>query len=534
MNRRDFMGGLMGALGALSWRPVSALFAQNPTPATATGGAPKPTQMASGFVFHDKAGNGARGTATPGIAGVGVSNGRDVVMTDANGRYTIPVQEHDLLFVIKPTGWMAPLNEQKLPQFSRAHKPNGAPKFKYPVIAPTGDLPPSIDFGLRPQTEIEKFRVLLFGDPQPRNIDEIDYMMRDVLAELQGVDAVFGLSLGDVMFDNLEFYEPLNSSFATLGIPWYHTLGNHDMNYDSPNDFHSDETFKKTYGPSYYAFNYGPTHFIVLNNVVYSGAAADKRGTYSAGLGEAQLEFIRNDLKTVPRDRLVVVAMHIPVRQVADRQELYRVLEDRPNVLVLSAHTHVQFHEFIGEDDGWKGAKPLHHLNHATVCGSWWRGAPDETGVPHATMADGVPNGYSFLNFDGASYSVDYKAARHPANHQMNIWLPDQITAGEAPEVLVNVFAGSSRSTVEMKIGAENWTPLKLTARPDPFFAALKERETAPMPPPGRPLPAIAEARHIWAAPLPAKLKAGTHAVQIRTTDMWNRTHTDRRLLRVV
>ncbi|MDF2440161.1 MAG: hypothetical protein JWN98_1145, partial [Abditibacteriota bacterium] len=392
----------------------------------------------------------------------------------------------------------------------------------------------SIDFPLRPQTETEKFRVLLFGDPQPRNMQEIDWMMRDVLAELDGVDAAFGLALGDIMFDNLQFYEPLNASFATLGIPWYHTLGNHDLNFDSPDDAHSDETFKSIYGPSYYAFNYGPTHFLVLNDVRWSGSRAGQRGSYSGGLDAAQLEFIRNDLKTVPRDRLVVVAMHIPLHSLTNRQELYRLLEDRPNVLVLSAHTHYQFHEFIGEEGGWKGAKPLHHLNHATVCGSWWGGAPNELGIPHATMSDGAPNGYSFLNFDGAKYTIDFKASRHPADHQMNIWLPNQIKAGDATEIVVNVFAGSPRSTVEVKVGSGAWIPLQAVKRPDPFYVALKELEKQPAPPPGRKLPSSGNSRHLWATTLPDKLQPGTHSVQVRTTDMWNRIHSDRRLLRVV
>jgi flavoprotein len=38
-----------------------------------------------------------------GIAGVLVSNGRHVVKTDAAGRYTLPIDEESIIFVIKPT-----------------------------------------------------------------------------------------------------------------------------------------------------------------------------------------------------------------------------------------------------------------------------------------------------------------------------------------------------------------------------------------------------------------------------------------------
>lgn len=548
MKRRNFLTSLTAATGALLWQSASQLFAQNlpdkPQNAPKTGAA-SATQIARGVVFHDAAGNGARTANSKGVAGVAVSNGREVVVTDGVGRYQLPVRIDDLIFVIKPAGWAPPLNAVHLPQFSRANKPQGSPDFKYKGFAPTGALPTSIDFALRPQTENDQFRMLLFGDPQPRNLEEIDYTVRDVLGELENVNAAFGLSLGDVMFNNLQFYDELNSCFAMLNLPWYHTVGNHDMNYDSPDDAHSDETWKSFYGPSTYAFNYAKTHFIVLNNVVWPGAPA-KSNEYYAGVNADQLNFVRNDLKSVPRDHLIVVAMHIPPhgpdddatgKQMEGRQELYDILSARPKVLALSAHTHIQFHEFLGAEHGWKGAQPLHHLNHATVCGSWWTGTPDETGIPHTMMRDGAPNGYSFIDFNGADYTIDFKAARHPANHQMNIWLPDEIKAGAANEVVVNVFAGSPRSTVEMKIGESPWLPLKWDARPDPFYSTQKELEkdvkVGPKSPHGRALPETISSRHIWVAPLPASLKAGTHILQVRTKDMWNRTFTERRLLTV-
>ena len=217
MNRRNFLGGLMGAAGAISWQPVTQIFAQTPQ-APAVAGAAQATQIARGIVFHDTDKTGKRSTLSKGVANIAISNGRDVVATNAQGEYEIPVRIDDIVFVIKPSGWAPPLNAQNLPQFSYAHKPNGSPKFKYKGFKPTGALPVSLDFALVPQTENEQFRVLLFGDPQPRNLKEIDYTMRDILDELQGVDAAFGLSLGDVMFNNLQFYDELNEEFRHAGF----------------------------------------------------------------------------------------------------------------------------------------------------------------------------------------------------------------------------------------------------------------------------------------------------------------------------
>jgi hypothetical protein len=57
----------------------------------------------SGFVYENRSGGTRRAAGDPGIAGVLVSNGRDVVKTDAAGRYTLPIDEESIIFVIKPT-----------------------------------------------------------------------------------------------------------------------------------------------------------------------------------------------------------------------------------------------------------------------------------------------------------------------------------------------------------------------------------------------------------------------------------------------
>jgi hypothetical protein len=340
------------------------------------------------------------------------------------------------------------------------------------------------------------------------------------------------LSLGDEMFDVLSLYDSLNRTICAIDLPWYNTVGNHDMNYDAPDDATSTETFQRIFGPTYYAFNYGPVHFIVLDDVVWHGA---EKGGYHGELTAKQLEFVKNDLATVPKDRLVVVAMHIPLIELTNRQDLYRLLEDRPHTLSFSAHTHVAEHYFIGKEDGWKGAEPHHHVNHVTVCGSWWEGAPDERGIPHATMSDGGPNGYSIVEFDGAKYKLRFRPASRPDSEQMGIWLPEEVASAEtsSTEMIVNVYAGSSRSVVEMRVEDGSWTKLINFEGKDPYFVKLKEAETGPNPPSGRKLPGASTTTHLWKCNLPT-LAAGTYAIEIRTKDMFGEIYTDNRIVRVV
>ncbi len=528
--------------------------------------APTPSH-ATGVVFNDRNRNGRRDAGEPGIADIRVSNQRVVVLTDAQGRYRLPVDEDTILFVVKPRGWMTRMDAQKLPRFYYIHKPRGsAPNLKYSGVAPTGPLPASVDFALHPQTEPDKFRAILFGDPQPRNQKEVDYVGHDVVEELIGTDAAFGVSLGDIAFNNLSIYPALNQKIALIGIPWYNVIGNHDLNFESPDDKHSDETFEATYGPAYYSFDYGPTHFIVLDDVTWIGAQdGEAKGRYTGGLGAQQLEWVKNDLAQIPREQMVVLMMHIPLAdpadydrkeeaglikreggrfREADRQALYRLIENRPFCMSISGHTHFQEHAFVTKKDGWQGAQPHHHLINVTVSGSWWSGVPDENGIPHTTMRDGAPNGYSFITFDGNKYSLEFKAARRPADHQMNVFAPDAVTVAGAAgtEVLVNVFAGSEKSKVEMRLGDNGpWVAMRRVAREDPYFQALKAREAelgqrkkksdAAL---GRALPNTIKSPHLWQAMLPANPPRGTHAISIRASDpLWTRSHTSRRLIRV-
>jgi len=292
----------------------------------------------------------------------------------------------------------------------------------------------------------------------------------------------------------------------------------------------SDETFERVYGPSYYAYNYANVHFIVLDDVLWKG-----RG-YDGVIGEKQLNFIRNDLATVPEDRLVVLMMHIPLVSVEDRDVLLDMLEDRQHSFSISAHWHRQGSYYMDEGDETNQLGDHHHLVHGTVSGSWWNGQPDEFGIPHTLMRDGTPNGYSIATFNGTKYALRYKAARRPAEFQMTVHAPDEVVGTEASghEVIVNVFMGSSKSTVDMKVGKNGaWITMQHVEREDPYYRRLKDREKYYPPVTGSKLPDIRPSTHIWAAPLPSNLPAGTHTIFIRATDVFEQEHKGYRIIRV-
>ena len=115
-------------------------------------------EEASGKVFVDANQNGQMDPGEMGLSNVRVSNGKEVVRTDGDGRYEIKVDDETILFVTKPKNFAVPLNLHMLPQFYYIHQPKGSPTgLRYQGIDPTGPLPEQINFPLVARPASEQF-----------------------------------------------------------------------------------------------------------------------------------------------------------------------------------------------------------------------------------------------------------------------------------------------------------------------------------------------------------------------------------------
>jgi hypothetical protein len=517
-------------------------------------------ELASGFVYHDENENGTLDSNESGLSGIFVSNGVDLVQTANDGAYSIPVSDDAIIFVIKPRDWMTPVNDVNLPRFFYLHKPNGYPdNFTFQGVAPTGPLPESINFPLYKETGASDFKMVVFGDPQPYNIDQIDFFAEDIIKELVNADGLeFGMTMGDIVGDDLDLFSPLNQAVSKIGIPWYNVLGNHDVNFQAPRDELSDETFERVFGPANYAFVYGDVHFIVVDNVIMNEDVGD-RG-YVGGLRPDQLEFVKNYLGVVPKDDLIVLTMHIPLVQhedfrESDQKELFDLLSEFPNTLSISAHTHMQNNTFFHKDSSaWQREVPHHHFNVGTTSGSWWNGIRDEDDIPHTMMRDGTPNGYSFITFNGTEYIIDWKVAGSPESHQMNIHVPRGIVAnsGDTTLLTVNFFNGSEQSELSYRIlGATDWLPMEKVNKHDPYYAKIYERYTNFMKvnlpelwdanveltgdsyPLSRRMSAPENSTHIWEANIGTDWPTGRHVIEVMAKNRYGRTFTAYQTMRV-
>lgn len=442
-----------------------------------------------GVVFEDRDGDGRRQDGEPGVPGVKVSNGLDVVVTDAEGSYQLAVRPDMNLSVVQPGGWITPVDARQVPQFFHVHKQSGSPApFRFGGLPASGPAPATVNFPLRRSDVGEDFSCAIIGDSQTYSNTEVSYFrdstIADVLRDGPGTYDCL-LYVGDVVGDDLGLLDRLLQIGSAAGSPQYLTHGNHDYDFDATSDADSADSWRRIYGPEYFAFEIGQALFVVLDNVVYPCGPDDLRmparefcaegesPTYNGRITETQMTWLENLLAATPRDKLIVLSHHIPFisfvdatstkHQTDNLARIHALLEGRP-ALSLSGHTHTTENHAPGQSfEGWAeavniGPLPFRHIIAGAASGGWYQGDFDVFGTPMALQRMGAPKGYLKLDFDGVDYREAYLGARiDPARGQwlsfntpefrdwydaVRGWSAEpQATRGENPPVSINDLA---------------------------------------------------------------------------------------------
>ncbi|MGQ0648470.1 MAG: calcineurin-like phosphoesterase C-terminal domain-containing protein [Gemmatimonadaceae bacterium] len=349
-------------------------------------------------------------TGTRAVRGARVTDGRIVVRVDDAGRFDfVTTDAQRYLSVCPPRGYELPMSRTGT---LRLHVP----------ITPSGPAELMHQFELTPRMESdERHAVIILADPQTENDFEMkrlhDETVPDVLATRKalGSRAVFGLTCGDIMFDQLALYPEYERAVSRMGIPFAQVVGNHDLDQESRTTEGATDTFARHFGPSHYSFDVGAVHYLVLNDVFWHGAG------YIGYLTEEQLEWVKHDLAVVEAGQTVMVFLHIPIESsqylrngqsspsvsvsITNRQALYRLLE-RHRAHVIAGHTHECEHRVQGG---------VHEHVAGAACGAWWSGD---------ICFDGTPNGYAIYEVEGERVTWRYKSTGKDASHQIRVYAP--------------------------------------------------------------------------------------------------------------
>lgn len=533
------------------------------------------TQVLKGQVFDDVNENSKLDGDETGIPDVAVSNGIDVVATNGEGEYDLPVRDNMTVSITQPSGWQVPVDSDNFAQFSYNHMPEGSPDLKYGGIKPTGDTPKAVNFPMieSEATASAKQDCAIASDTQAYDKTEMGYARDGAVGDLADRDdykACGVLLLGDNVGDDLSLNDELRDIYSEMNGPVRAAPGNHDQDYDAPDDAHALDTYRDQFGPSHFSYDVGKTHFVVLDSIEYSGNQSTKK--YTEKIGEDQLEWLANDLQNVPKNAHVVVATHAPIVDhqqviVDNATDFYDVIADYPNAVTIGGHTHTQENLVAGEKrQEWADAG-IDELSHTqivagAVSGDWYSGGLNADGLPYSFTRDASEPGILTLEFDGADRSERYTVRNESEDHQLLLgvnspewreWAQDAQDwqdadkAGEAPEAIServvtrddlkqgdtwltsSFLAGTSDARVEVSFDgkqnqiAEHTQPgkgeplAKGWEYTDPYTASQNLRTSGSV---GQ------SSSHLWRAEMPADLDLGTHSAEVTGTDRYGREYT--------
>lgn len=527
----------------------------------------------TGVVFDDRDRDSVQDRRERGINGVTVSNGRDVVTTDRNGRYRLPVYENMTVFVTQPRGYQVPVDEDNIAQFSYHHLPEGSPELKFGGIAPTGPVPKAVNFPVTKSrlTQSPQQHCLIGGDIQTYKPVEADYASNGAFADLAertdyaGCGALF---IGDIVGDDLSLYPGIRELSRTLNGPARFLPGNHDLDFDAPSSEHAFDTFRDEFGPEYYSYDSGKAHVVALSTVEYP---LEGDSSYNGSIDERQMEWLRNDIAQVPKNKVIVLAGHIPLLDFADQgskkhqidqvAEIYEILEGR-EVVALGGHTHSLENLRKGDSmEGWKelfgvDGLPFAHITAGAISGDWYNGRLLPAGYPTAVQRDGAQPGVLTLDIKNTKVTERFTVRGQDDAHQMALglntpayrdWYAQNIQKkGSAPIfrnalrvpqadlgqtwLTTNFFMGSTGSTVQVSVDGRDAVEATRTQQmqgegqlvgveySDP--AAVQEQLVHGG--------SVADrSMHLWRLNLPADLSVGMHTAEVTATDVHGRSYAE-------
>lgn len=422
-----------------------------------------------------------------GVEGVVVSDGFSVVQTGRNGSYEMtltPQSEH--VFISTPSGYAFPQQSFLAHHYSEVAESVQELNFEIEKLS----------------ADDSKHQFIIWADPQVKNATDVAKMMSqsvpDVQAYLKSQTAgtlIHGITVGDIVWDVHSLFANYNNAVLQCGIPFFQVLGNHDMDYNKGDDTMSDDTFKKTYGPSYYSFNRGQVHYVVLDDVLYLGSDRNYKGSIT----QQQLDWLKKDLSFVSKEKLIVLSVHIPVHSGVDnRQALYDVLEGY-NVHIMSGHTHNN-RNVINNN--------VYEHVHGTLCGAWWTGPVCE---------DGTPSGYGIYEVDGTELKWQYKSVGHPLDYQMSTQV--YTNSNGEKEVQANVWNWDKDWKVEWWADDVYKGAVASVAAFDPQTVTLYKGDQLPK---GRVFVEPRKSDHMF----PVVPPQGTQQVKFVATDRFGRKYT--------
>ena len=358
------------------------------------------------------------------VENVVVSDGVEVTLTNEEGIYQLKsAKRQGFVFISIPGGYEVS-SKGVLPQFFYTLK--GAP-----------NVVERVDFSLKRVPNQDDYKVFMLGDMHLANrtsdLKQFAEFTTDlnIYREQHRGEKMYAIALGDMTwelywYDNKfalpEYLNTVNTQLKDLQI--FHVIGNHDNDYKGTSDYTAEIQFRDLIAPTYYSFNIGKVHYVVIDNIDCSNYDGTTSRNYDKSITSEQLSWLAKDLSHVDKSTPVVFATHAQIfypttsgfkydHDVTNTTALFNILAGY-EVHFVTGHTHQMFN--VTPESAITGNHNFYEHNSGAVCASWWWSGHLTPGV-HISP-DGTPGGYAIWDVTGTSLKWKYKATGWPEEYQ--------------------------------------------------------------------------------------------------------------------
>lgn len=374
------------------------------------------------------------------LAGVPVSDGVNIVLTDRKGYYALESDKRNgYVFITIPSCYEAPVDyPNPVPAFWAAtdNDPTSVERhdftlesvdnMRHTIVAVTDIHMCNMKFDVEQFTTIAMPRITAEVDKY-RNAGTRVYTMC-------AGDSSYDIFWYDFMYDICSFRTMLGKK--GYPTPFFNTMGNHDHDGATSSgdrtDFDSAAKFRRSFGPTFYSVNIGAIHYVFLDNIIYLNTPTKKpvgkniagKRDYIQNVTGEQMEWLRKDLALVKdKSTPIVVVMHCPVYDYLNnttfnalRSDFNRIVDGKKvksmqaaeefsaafrefqTVHFITGHSHRNKTTYCADDASHPELRNIVDHNIGALSGNWW----DTYTVSGVSLGwDTAPSGFEVFPVDG-------------------------------------------------------------------------------------------------------------------------------------
>lgn len=457
------------------------------------------------------------------VAGVVVSDGEHCVATDGFGYYALKsdMARTRFVYISIPDGYKIPHRKSVVQNFRRI------PRYAKAAMA---------NFTIEKRTEpTDKYTIVMIGDPQMRGLghDGSGERYRDVvLPDIEKFKKTttgefFSINLGDLVYNWMAGYDDYMDINAPLQYPVCHVIGNHDYDQHTILEGRLGTPYFEQYlTPTYYSFNIGKVHYVMVNSIEYSREDGTKH--YKSGLDDIQMKWLEEDLKFVPKDHIIYICGHAQLwkkkgtspngshgKYNVNYKRYTELLKQYKRVYSWSGHYHTNYGFDYAGKDRFPG---MDHISCITVarCNGALRSNQE-------LDTDGTPNGYMVVEVDGENFEWWYKIVGKDRSYQMKAYTPTTTGDGYV-KVKVWNYSPDNWSAIEWWENGKKVSTFEKFAEEDPEYVKIHSERLSHLKGRAAKYAKPRKSDYLYRV----KPSEGVHSGEVRVTDNFGVTYTEK------